>query len=57
MTFEKSCGKFTLTCSEPSPVWVRITTEYDGNLGCLHIADLHDLRYLIDRALAQETTK
>lgn len=63
-TFEKSCGKFSMYVSPPSPNWVTIKWE-DGELRRadeeygntashphIQIEDLRDLRYLINRALA-----
>jgi hypothetical protein len=56
--FDKTCGMFRLTVSEPSPSWVTIfpaeANEFDYDqhqLRYIRLEDLHDLRYLIDRAI------
>lgn len=50
--FDKTCGRFRLTVSEPWPMWVKL--EVDGepcDLSHMQSTELHDLRYLVDRAI------
>lgn len=48
--YENRAGRFVLTVSEPSPMWVSLADDE----GFRHIKsdDLYDLRHLIDRAIA-----
>jgi hypothetical protein len=58
-TFDKPCGYFSLYVSPPSPRWVTIRWEGEElipkgmNRAHIKIEDLHDLKYLIERAIAE----
>lgn len=56
--FRKGCGQWEIYVGPPSPRWV--TLSWDGNelrgdgyWPHIMLEDLRDLRYLIDRALAE----
>ena len=55
MIYERQCGKWELSVSEPHPAWVTITLAEEPDrptFRLLRIEDLVDLRHLIDRAIA-----
>ena len=56
MIYKKTCGHFTVEVSDPSPAWVTISTEDDGEIRGMKVEDLRDLRHLIDRALVAAGT-
>jgi hypothetical protein len=58
-SFKKTCGEFTIEVSPPSPRWVTVYHNRHGDkgrreeIGGFSADDLHDLKYLVDRALAE----
>lgn len=61
MSITQQAGDFRIKASDPSPVWIEIhhIERYQSGdatkciVHGLRVSDLHDLRYCIDRVLAQ----
>lgn len=57
-TFTKRCGHFEIEISPPYPRWVRLFHNRHGDrlrqeeLGGCTSDELHDLKYIIDRAIS-----
>lgn len=56
-SFHKSAGQFTIEVTEPHPRWVTIrnlrygSRRSEESIGGINIEDLHDLQYLVERAI------
>jgi hypothetical protein len=58
-TFKKDCGNFTIEVAPPYPRWVKLFHNRHGDkdrreeLSGFSSDDLRDLKYLVDRAIAE----